>query len=295
MTGPTEYPFLKGHGTENDFVLLPDHDASVHGALDPQRVARLCDRRAGLGADGVIRVVRTAALAAVDPDAAALGGDAEWFMDYRNADGSVSEMCGNGLRVLARHLADEGLVDPSAPVVIGTRAGVKDVSYDAGSGTVTLGMGPTTVLGESEVGVGSATGEQWWTATHVDVGNPHAVAFVASLDDAGPLTEAPRHDASVYPHGVNVEFVVDRGVRHVAMRVHERGSGETRSCGTGACAVMAAAAVRDGLGAADAPPAEPVTYRVDVPGGELAVTWCPDGTTLLTGPAVVVARGTTAL
>lgn len=262
-----DYEFLKGHGTENDFVLLPDHDGTVHGDLDPERVRALCDRRAGIGGDGVLRVVRD--------------GD-RWFMDYRNSDGSTSEMCGNGIRVFARHLVEEGLADRSAPIPIGTRDGVKTLTVDGD--LVTADMGTPVVLGETEVGVPGHT----WVARHVDMGNPHAVAFVDSLDDAGTLLEAPEHDPATYPHGVNVEFVVRRGERHVAMRVHERGSGETRSCGTGACAVMVAAAVADGLGPGSA-------YRVDVPGGTLTVTWTEDDHVLLTGPAVVVARGTTSL
>ncbi|WP_193605679.1 diaminopimelate epimerase [Nocardioides dongkuii] len=282
------YPFLKGHGTENDFVLLPDHDGTVHGALDPARVRALCDRRAGIGGDGVLRVVRTAAY----DEAAALvpEGAAEWFMDYRNADGSASEMCGNGIRVFARHLVDEGLVDAAAPVAIGTRDGVKVLHVDADSGLVTADMGVPRVLGDTSVTVDGSS----WAALHVDMGNPHAVAFVGSLDDAGTLLEPPGHDPAVYPHGVNVELVAARGERHVAMRVHERGSGETRSCGTGACAVMVAAALRDGA-AGDGPPAADLAYRVDVPGGTLTVTWTAAGRVLLTGPAVIVARGTTSL
>ncbi|MEI5676563.1 MULTISPECIES: diaminopimelate epimerase [unclassified Nocardioides] len=268
-----DYPFLKGHGTENDFVLLPDHDGSVHGDLSPERVRALCDRRAGIGGDGVLRVVRE--------------GE-QWFMDYRNSDGSLSEMCGNGIRVFARHLVDEGLVDGSQPFAVGTRDGVKVLRVEGE--LVTADMGTPRVLGESPVSVGPST----WTARHVDMGNPHAVAFVSSLDDAGPLLEAPVHDAAVYPHGVNVEFVVERDERHVAMRVHERGSGETRSCGTGACAVMVAAALRDGLVAGDAPAGD-TSYRVDVPGGTLTVTWTAANRVLLTGPAVIVARGVTDL
>jgi len=149
-------------------------------------------------------------------------------------------------------------------------------------------MGVPQLLGESKVAVPGHA----WVARHVDMGNPHAVAFVDALEDAGPLLEAPEHDAATYPEGVNVEFVVRRGERHVAMRVHERGSGETRSCGTGACAVMVAAAVADGV---SNPPAEDVAYRVDVPGGTLTVTWTADDRVLLAGPAVVVARGTTTL
>ena len=116
------------------------------------------------------------------------------------------------------------------------------------------------------------------------MGNPHAVAFVDSLDDAGPLLEAPSYDPADFPAGVNVEFVFRRGERHVAMRVHERGSGETRSCGTGACAVMVASALADGVGRG-------TTYTVDVPGGTLEVAWTDDDRVLLTGPAVLVAEG----
>ena len=271
------YEFLKGHGTENDFVLLPDLDGAVHGGLSAeemaQRVRALCDRRAGIGGDGVLRVVRAST------------PEAEWFMDYRNADGSVAEMCGNGIRLFVRHLVDEGLADPSAPVRVDTRDGVKTLTVDGD--LVTADLGSPRVLGETKVSVeGRELG-----ALHVDVGNPHAVAFVDSLDDAGRLLDPPGHDAAVYPVGVNVEFVVRRGQRHVAMRVHERGSGETRSCGTGACAVMVAAALAD-----DArPTSEDVAYRVDVPGGRLTVTWTTDDRVLLTGPAVVVARGETDL
>lgn len=268
-----EYDFLKGHGTENDFVLLPDPDGSVHGDLPAERVRALCDRRAGIGGDGVLRAV--------------LDGDT-WFMDYRNSDGSLSEMCGNGIRVFARFLVDEGLVDASAPFPVDTRDGLKVLQVDGDR--ITADMGSPQVLGSSTVRVGEST----WPAAHVDMGNPHAVAFVSSLDDAGALLEAPGHDESVYPHGVNVEFVVARGERHVAMRVHERGSGETRSCGTGACAVMVAAAIRDGL-AGDGPPAADTSYAVDVPGGSLTVTWTAANRVLLTGPAVIVARGRTGL
>ncbi len=277
------YPFLKGHGTENDFVLLPDHDGTVHGELTPERVAALCDRRAGIGGDGVIRVVRSAALGS-DADAT---GTAEWFMDYRNSDGSLSEMCGNGIRVLGRHLADEGLVDTRVPVPIGSRGGVRTLTFED-DGTITVDMGRPRLLGRSSV----AVGDRSWPAAHVDLGNPHAVAFVDSLDDAGSLLTEPAYDAGTYPHGVNIEFVTRRGPGHVAFRVHERGSGETRSCGTGACAVMVAAAAADGV---DGPPAEDLAYRVDVPGGRLTVTWTAADRALLSGPAVIVARGTTNL
>ena len=277
------YPFLKGHGTENDFVLLPDHDGSVHGELSAERVRALCDRRAGIGGDGVLRVIRTSAYV---PEWAA---QAEWFMDYRNSDGSISEMCGNGVRVFARHLVEAGLVDAdtarTAGVPIATRAGLKIVTVDGD--VITADMGAPKLLGSSVVSVG----DSGWPARHVDMGNPHAVAFVDSLDPrgpVGPLLDPPRHDADEYPEGVNVEFVVRVGERHVAMRVHERGSGETRSCGTGACAVMVATAEAD-----HAPRDTP--YVVDVPGGRLTITWTSDDRVLMTGPAVIVAQGITDL
>jgi diaminopimelate epimerase len=269
--------FLKGHGTENDFVLLPDPDGTVLGDLDPALVARLCDRRAGIGADGVLRVVRTEAYG--DPAAMVARGEAEWFMDYRNADGSVSEMCGNGVRVFGRYLVEHQGADPSRPLPVATRAGTKVLTFDGSD--ISVDMGEPAVLGETKVSVDGRS----WPAVHVSMGNPHAVAFVDDLDEAGPLLEAPGHDPAEFPAGVNVEFVVRRGTGHVAMRVHERGSGETRSCGTGACAVMVAAALADEVGRG-------TTYRVDVPGGRLTVTWTEDDRVVLTGPAVLVATGT---
>lgn len=285
MTAP--YPFLKGHGTENDFVLLPDPDGSVHGELSADRVRSLCDRRAGIGGDGVLRVIRTEAIEA------GRGQDAEWFMDYRNHDGSVSEMCGNGVRVFGRHLALEGLVDPSAPVPVATRAGVKVLTFAGGTaeGEITADMGAPEVFGTSDVSVVVAGVKHTWPALHVSMGNPHAVAFLdegASLADIGPLHDPPLHDEGVYPDGVNVEFVLRRGPAHVAMRVHERGAGETRSCGTGACAVMVATALAD-----DAARGAP--YTVDLPGGTLTITWTEDDRILMTGPAVLVGSGTTSL
>jgi diaminopimelate epimerase len=285
-----DYPFVKGHGTENDFVLLPDLDGSIHGGLTDdemaERVRRLCDRHAGIGGDGVLRVVSSS------PSVEVRGAPATslettrpaFFMDYRNADGSLAEMCGNGIRVFVRYLVEEGLADAGMPIDVGTRDGVKTLTLDGDQ--VTVDLGRPQVLPETKVSVGATT----WPATHVDMGNPHAVAFVgdeatlAALD----LTRPPEHDATVYPDGVNVELVVRRGERHLAMRVHERGSGETRSCGTGAGAVLVAAATADGA-------AKPATYRLDVPGGTLSLTWTEDDHVLLTGPAVLTARGTTSL
>ncbi|MER6303627.1 diaminopimelate epimerase [Kitasatospora sp. NPDC001539] len=279
-------PFFKGHGTQNDFVIVPDPDGVLE--IGPEAVAALCDRRAGIGGDGLLRVVRAAA----DPAAAHLADRAEWFMDYRNSDGSIAEMCGNGLRVFARFLVEAGLAKPGEQA-IATRSGVRTatVAEDAADGTpgeVTIDMGRAGLPGPD--GIEVAVGERRWPALNVNMGNPHAVAFVESLDHAGELRTAPlTSPEGVYPEGVNVEFVVDRGPRHVAMRVHERGSGETRSCGTGACAVAVAAIRRDGLDPAAT--GEAVSYTVDVLGGRLVITEHPDGRVEMAGPAVIVAEG----
>lgn len=261
--------FVKGHGTQNDFVVLLDPD-ETYGLTEAQ-VRALCDRRRGLGADGVLRAVPAGS---------------GWFMDYRNADGSVAEMCGNGARVFAVALRDAGLVT-SDEFEIRTRGGTRTISI--GADDVTVAMGTATTI-ERAVTVRAADGE--WDATPVWVPNPHAVAVVGDLADAGRLTAAPDvKPEQVFPDGVNVEFVVDRGLDasstsatlRIGMRVHERGVGETRSCGTGA--VAAAWAWRRRL---ESPIA---TVRVDVPGGTVYVTEHEDGQLDLRGPVVIVARG----
>ncbi|MFF4833236.1 diaminopimelate epimerase [Streptomyces sp. NPDC001315] len=283
----TRIAFLKGHGAENDFVIVPDPENAID--LPAAAVAALCDRRAGIGGDGLLHVVRSAA----HPEAEAMAAEAEWFMDYRNGDGSIAEMCGNGVRVFARYLQHAGLVT-EGDIAVATRGGVKSVHLakavpDGGSaaGDITVGMGKA-VLPEGDVTV--TVGERSWPARNVNMGNPHAVAFVDDLAHAGDLfAPPPFHPAAAYPDGVNVEFVVDRGPRHVAMRVYERGAGETRACGTGACAVAVAAARRDG--ADPAATGTPATYAVDLPGGRLVITERPDGEIEMTGPAVIVAEG----
>ncbi|MEU1275049.1 diaminopimelate epimerase [Streptomyces sp. NPDC005799] len=286
MSTRARIAFLKGHGTENDFVIVPDPENTIE--LPPAAVAALCDRRAGIGGDGLLHVVRSAA----HPEARHMASEAEWFMDYRNGDGSVAEMCGNGVRVFARYLQRSGHV-AEGDLAVATRGGVKTVhiaktaSGSGSAGDVTVGMGKA-LLPEGAVTV--SVGERSWPARNVNMGNPHAVAFVDDLAHAGNLYAPPPFSpASAYPDGVNVEFVVDRGPRHVALRVHERGSGETRSCGTGACAVAVATARRDG--ADPAVTGTPVTYTVDVPGGTLVITERPDGEIEMTGPAVIVAEG----
>ncbi len=265
-------PFLKGHGTENDFVLLPDLDATLD--LTAARVRALCDRRAGIGADGVLRVVPAKAVEGADVP------DDLWFMDYRNADGSIAEMCGNGVRVFGRYLVDEGLV-AEREFTIGTRAGSRTVVVEGDDGAdVTVGMGRVRVTGRSLATVGGAT----VPGVAVNVGNPHLVCeledadVLASLD----LTVPPGYDPDVFPEGVNIEFVVVEAPDRLRMRVHERGVGETRSCGTGTVATVAGVLYGRGerTGAA----------TVDVPGGRVRVTIDQEGSTL-SGPAVFVARG----
>lgn len=268
--------YTKGHGTENDFVIIPDPDGAL--PMEPVWVAALCDRRAGIGADGVLRVVATAKMPGYE-DAAP---DAEWFMDYRNGDGSIAEMCGNGVRVFARYLVDQGLAEPGR-IGVATRAGVKAVDVPVGGGDITVDMGvPAWPQGTARIAWDGRSAE----SVHVDMGNPHAVVFVGDVAEAGRLADAPVWSPEgVYPNGVNVEFVAPVGAQHIAMRVFERGVGETRSCGTGACAAMIAAARRDGAVAG-------TPYVVDVPGGRLTIVERADGRLEMTGPAVLVADGT---
>lgn len=271
--------FTKGHGTSNDFVLLPDPDGELE--LTPALVAALCDRRKGIGGDGVIRVVRSAK----HPEAAGLAGEAEWFMDYHNSDGSIAEMCGNGLRVFVRYLLEKGLATPGpSGLPVATRAGV--LVTVVGAGTISARMTTPRVYAGSTATLGHLT----VPGLAVDCGNPH---LVCGLHDgvelsALDLTRAPSHDPKVFPAGVNVEFVEPAeplaGVdRHVRMRVHERGSGETQSCGTGALAVGAVALREAGLATG--------SVAVDVLGGRVLVTCDADGAWWLEGPAVLVADG----
>ena len=275
--------FAKGHGTGNDFVILPDPDGRLD--LSPQLVARICDRRTGLGADGILRVVRSKAAAdAAAPEDTwaqhAAEQSAEWFMDYRNADGSVAEMCGNGIRVFARYLLDNDLAHgPELPV--GTRTGVRMVRA-ARAGELTAEMGPAVVTGDGSARIG----ERACDGLAISVGNPHLACLtdipVADFD----LTRPPELERGLFSDGANVEVLRLTGPRQVEMRVYERGSGATLSCGTGAVATAVAAAVAAGEWGAGAEH----RWTVDVPGGRLTVT--PSATaSLLSGPAVIVATG----
>jgi diaminopimelate epimerase len=271
--------FTKGHGTGNDFVILPDPDDRL--ALTPGLVAALCDRRRGIGGDGVLRVVR----AAKHPEGVALAGEAEWFMDYWNADGSFAEMCGNGARVFVRYLLATGLAEPAGEALpVATRAGVVRALVTADA--IAVEMRRPRLYDTATASLGGLT----LPGTAVDVGNPHLVcALPGGLElTALDLTGAPDVDPAVFPAGVNVEFTtpgepVDGADGHVLMRVYERGSAETLSCGTGACAV-AAVALRDAG-------RDTGVMAVDVPGGRLSVTVTEDSC-WLSGPAILVATGT---
>jgi diaminopimelate epimerase len=281
--------FTKGHGTQNDFVVLPDQGADL--ALTAARVGALCDRRRGLGADGVLRVARAGALLAAGVLAEipeGVGAD-DWFMDYRNADGSIAEMCGNGVRVFAHYLSVSGL-ETRDSFVVGSRAGARPVTVHAGNsvtGDVTVGMGPVRELGAS-----TATLAGWaLPGIGIDVGNPHLACVDPgmSADALGKLdlTVAPGFDPDLFPHGVNVEIVTALDADgSVDMRVYERGVGETRSCGTGTVAAAAAALAADGFRIA----ADTGRVTVRVPGGELTVG-LERGSAWLRGPSVLVAAG----
>jgi diaminopimelate epimerase len=268
--------FAKGHGTENDFVILVDPDGS--SGLTADLTARLCDRRAGIGADGVLRAVRAAAggiagRANGGPGPAGGPGGPEWFMDYRNADGSVAEMCGNGIRVFARYLVRHGLAE-GPEFTVATRSGPRLVRMCTDGG-VSADMGAVAVLGRGSAVIAGQT----YPGLRVSVGNPHLACLVEGPLAAFDLSWPPGLDPGQFPEGGNVELVQVTGPARVAMRVHERGSGETRSCGTGAVAAVAAAA--DGSDG---------TWDVRVPGGDLTVT-LEAGRAWLTGPAVIVAEG----
>ncbi len=282
-------PFTKGHGTENDFVLVPDLD----GALDltAEQVVRLADRRAGIGGDGVIRVVPTAS--ATEDSVRDLADRARWFMDYRNADGSIAEMCGNGTRVFAAFLRREGL-EAGEEFTIATRTGAKSVRVEGE--LIAVNLGAWRIVDEESAeakgfdALVHVPGREPLSALSVDLGNPHTVA--ALPEDIGldtiDLSGAPAVQP-LPPDGTNVEFVRVVGPRHIEMRVHERGVGETRSCGTGACA--AALATAFWAGGVE----EGVAWTVDVPGGRLRVTPLPGGEVELAGPAQLVADGTTTI
>ncbi|WP_433511129.1 diaminopimelate epimerase [Nonomuraea sp. CA-143628] len=262
--------FLKGHGTENDFVILPDPEGELD--LSAVLVAKICERRSGIGADGVLRVVRTK----LSPEVADQAATAEWFMDYRNADGSMAEMCGNGARVFARYLVETGLVG-EREFSVATRGGVRKIRIED-NGDVTVDMGKPVVRGRS---VTTVAGQEY-EGVHVDIGNPHLACPIGDPVVQLDLTHQPGFDPGVFPSGVNIELFNAVGPSRAVMRVYERGSGETRSCGTGTVATAVAAAGLSGETTGK--------WTIEVPGGTVVVTLTEE-TSYLTGPAVIVAGG----
>jgi diaminopimelate epimerase len=280
--------FTKGHGTQNDFVLLPDADAELR--LTADRVAALCDRRRGLGADGVLRVTTAGAAVTAGvldrlPDGVSAG---DWYMDYRNADGSIAQMCGNGVRVFAHYLRASGLEERDE-FVVGSLAGPRPVTLhhaDATHADITVDMGKANRLGSGGKAFQAVVGGRRFSGLAVDVGNPHlacvaaelSVEELAALDVGAPV----QFDRVQFPDGANVEVLTAPVGGLVHMRVHERGVGETRSCGTGTVAAAVAALADAG--------AETGTLTVRVPGGDVTVT-LTDSTSYLRGPSVLVAHG----
>ncbi len=259
--------FTKGHGTGNDFVLVLDELGELDITSD--QVAKICDRHFGIGADGLIRVVRSSA---ISEGAASLREEpsAEWFMDYRNADGSVAEMCGNGVRVFARYLTERGLVnlEQGDTLSIGTRAGVRDIQRSTNGFAVDMGRWKPT---SDDMTVQTAGEEIARPGQGISVGNPHVVVALAELSELKELdlAKVPVIEPA-QPEGANVEFIVpaepmvQNGVGYITMRVHERGVGETLSCGTGIVAAALATRLWAGRGA-------PNQWQVTVPGGTLGV------------------------
>ena len=262
MSEQTHQPVIAtyGHGTHNDFVILFDPDDTL--VISPAQVAAMCNRTSGIGADGMIRIIKS---------------DGKWFMDYRNADGSIAEMCGNGIRVMARYLVAKGH-QREGIFAIDTRAGIKHLRVPADD-DISVNMGKVYDEAES---VSATSGGRTYDGFNINVGNPHAVVFTDDLASLGSLETAPEvSPASSYPEGVNVEFVELLPNHEAKMRVHERGSGETQSCGTGTCAVALAATLKSG----ESLPSRWVIYP---PGGRLVVDIDGHSNATLTGPAVLL-------
>jgi diaminopimelate epimerase len=258
--------FIKAHGAGNDFVLLPDHEDTF--VLSAAFVRAVCDRHLGVGGDGVIRL-------------APGGGDSDVFMDYRNADGSVAEMCGNGVRCVAKYAADRGLVTGDV-VRVGTRAGTKAVRVverhaDGRVSTVRVDMGAPAVVETQVLPVDGGDRE----ATFVSMGNPHVVLVVDDVA-AAPLASWAPQISRRFPQGANVEVIAPAGADRILGRIFERGVGETMASGTGGSAMAVAASVR-GLSGRD--------VTVALPGGQLRVRWTEE-TLFVTGGAEEVAHGT---
>lgn len=269
--------FAKYQGTGNDFVMVSDLEDSLD--LTPPLVRSLCDRRFGIGADGVIRV--------------ATSSRAPFFMDYVNADGSPSEMCGNGIRCLAVFARAEGLTSKDV-IDVDTRSGVKTVTVEGDR--VRVDMGPP-IFEPSEIPVTLETADALHTKLEVDgevyeaavlsMGNPHAVLFVEDASSAPVTTLGPRlEEHTAFPNKANIEFVAVDSPDRITMRVWERGSRETLACGTGACAAAVAARLLRGTDA---------KITAGLRGGDLEIEWAgspaDEQSVFMTGNAVEVFTG----
>lgn len=269
--------FTKSHGAGNDFVMIEDLRNRLK--LTAEAVAKLCDRHKGIGADGVIRITRS--------------DSADFFMDYYNAGGDVAEMCGNGIRCLAKYVADRGLFHGDR-MRVDTRAGVKELELAFNNEgcvyRVRVDMGPPIleperipVRADDPLHVPLAVDGFAFDAVSVSMGNPHAILYVDDLDhtpfeDLGPRVEA--HE--LFPAHVNAEFVQVLNDGEVRARVYERGVGETQACGTGACAIAVGSNLRGLTGK---------NLAVHLPGGTLDIEWAENGHVYMTGPAEEVFHG----
>lgn len=276
VTGKTA--FAKYEGTGNDFIIVEDLEDAI--SISPDGVAALCERRFGIGADGLMLIRRSRL--------------ASFRMDFYNADGTPAEMCGNGIRCFAKYLHDFGLINDLS-VDIETGAGVKEVQLIAdGNKAVgaTVDMGRPALEAE-KIPVQASLGLEnealitldslTFEGVCVSMGNPHFVVFTddirsAPVADIGPQIE--NHPA--FPNKTNVEFVKVLSNDELELRVWERGVGETLACGTGACAAAVAANLKGLAGR---------RVKVNLPGGTLAVEWAREGNILLSGPARLVFTG----
>jgi diaminopimelate epimerase len=283
-----ELSFRKYHGLGNDFVLI-DHRHSPEVRIPSSEVIRICDRHFGVGADGIIFL-----LPSQKASGDLLQDGSRFGMRIINSDGSEPEMCGNGIRCLARFMADLGIPTQSGAYLIETLAGLMVprlqpdglVQVEMGSPRLLAGQIPTS-LADPEQKVIEAplqVAEQTWLVTCVNMGNPHAVVFVedvAEIDLANVGSQFECHPA--FPQRVNTEFVQVLDPTRVRMRVWERGAGATLACGTGACAVVVAGVLTGRLESA---------VTVELPGGSLCIEWNQEQSqVLMTGPAEAVFEG----
>lgn len=270
--------FSKYEGLGNDFVVIDDLSDELE--VSPASVVRLCDRRFGIGADGLM-IVKPSDVA-------------DFRMDFRNSDGTIAEMCGNGIRCFGKHLYDAELIS-SPSVSVETGAGVKVIDLMFEEGSVT---GAAVDMGEPEleaalIPVAGSTGEKNELAvavngtsvngTCVSMGNPHFVIFVEDTENAPVHSLGARLEIdSAFPKKTNVEFAKVLSEDEIVLRVWERGVGETLACGTGACATAVAAHLQGLTGRSS---------TVHLPGGRLEIEWRQDGRIIMTGPAREVFRG----